>query len=382
MPECENPLWPCAMTGAAACLAGFRGLKVVIHGSSGCYYYPATLLHAPLHGTFILEHEVIFGSEDRLKTVIDGLAGNGDRIAVITTCVPSILGEDIKSMLSSYDVILVDSPGFAGDIEAGYKMALSTLAPTVDPDRPGINIDGVSLFDPFSAGNVQEMSRLLVKASVPVGTIFADDALSQCWHAAAYTIGTNEDFPSGVGTHLGGTLGFEALKSTLKMIAAVCDTADIDPVMAEIEREQERVIHACDKYLRRFDPPSAAIFAGASYAQFAADSLARYLDADVRFVGTRNAPVPFSCPSGQITGLEQVSREIGQAAPDLVIGSSFERSVSGDRAFVGIIPPLRGSVRLSHPPLAGIGGTLHFIESVLNACMDKKPARKQPPVDL
>ena len=68
MPECENPLWPCAMTGAASCLAGFRGLKVVIHGSSGCYYYPATLLHAPLHGTFILEHEVIFGSEDRLKT--------------------------------------------------------------------------------------------------------------------------------------------------------------------------------------------------------------------------------------------------------------------------------------------------------------------------
>jgi len=26
MPECENPLWPCAMTGAAACLAGFEGI--------------------------------------------------------------------------------------------------------------------------------------------------------------------------------------------------------------------------------------------------------------------------------------------------------------------------------------------------------------------
>ena len=59
MPECTNPLWPCAMTGAAACLAGFDGLTVVIHGSSGCYYYPTTLLHAPLHGTFILEHEII-----------------------------------------------------------------------------------------------------------------------------------------------------------------------------------------------------------------------------------------------------------------------------------------------------------------------------------
>lgn len=55
MPECTNPLWPCAMTGAAACLAGFDGVTVVIHGSSGCYYYPATLLHAPLSGTFLLE---------------------------------------------------------------------------------------------------------------------------------------------------------------------------------------------------------------------------------------------------------------------------------------------------------------------------------------
>ncbi|MEN6443343.1 MAG: nitrogenase component 1 [Methanoregula sp.] len=381
MPECENPLWPCAMTGAAACLAGFRGLKVVIHGSSGCYYYPATLLHAPLHGTFILEHEVIFGSEERLKTVIDGLAGNGDRIAVITTCVPSILGEDIKSMLSDYDVILVDSPGFAGDIEVGYKAALSTLASTVDPDRPGINIDGASLFDPFSAGNVQEVTRMLAKASVPVGTVFADDALSRCWHATKHTIGTNEDFPSGVGTYLGGTLGFEALKPTLNRIAAACDTADIDPVLAEIGHEQERVIHACDKYLRRFDPPSAAIFAGASYARFAAESLARYLDADVRFVGTRNEPAAFSCPSGQVTGLEQVSREIERAAPDLVIGSSFERSVSGGRAFVGIIPPLRGSVRLSYPALAGTGGTLSFIENVLNACMDRNPARKPAPAD-
>ncbi len=77
MPECETPLWPCAMTGAAACLAGFEGISVVIHGSSGCYYYPATLLHAPLHGTFILENEAIFGSGDRLREVIGDLSGQG-----------------------------------------------------------------------------------------------------------------------------------------------------------------------------------------------------------------------------------------------------------------------------------------------------------------
>ncbi|MDD1681176.1 MAG: nitrogenase component 1, partial [Methanoregula sp.] len=193
MPECDNPLWPCAMTGAAACLAGFRGMSVVIHGSSGCYYYPTTLLHAPLHGTFILENEVIFGSEDRLREVIGGLSGTGNRIAVITTCVPAILGEDIQSMLAEHDVLLVDSPGFSGDVETGYKKALSRLAPQTDVATRGVNIDGVCLLDPFSRGNLQEIRRLLGLASIPVATVFCHDSLQNTRIAATSTIGTNGD---------------------------------------------------------------------------------------------------------------------------------------------------------------------------------------------
>ncbi len=363
------------MTGAASCLAGFRGLSVVIHGSSGCYYYPATLLHAPLHGTFIMENDVIFGSEERLNEVIHSLSGNGTRIAVITTCVPSILGEDIRSMLAAHDVILVDSPGFSGDVEAGYHIALSTLAPSVDPDSTGVNVEGASLFDPFARGNVQECSRLLGIAGVPKGTIFSQDALRNVWQAAPYTIGTNEDFPSGVGTYLGGTLGLSETQTTFEHIAEVYDGADIEPVCREIAEEEERVIYACDKYLRRYDPPTVAIFAGASYAQFAAEVLNRYLDAGILFVGTRNEPSPVSrYPTARIAGLSEARACIEQHTPDLVIGSSFERSVCNGRAFVGITPPLRGRVRLVHQPLAGIGGTLHFTEEVLNACMDRKPA--------
>jgi nitrogenase molybdenum-iron protein alpha/beta subunit len=375
MPECEDPLWPCAMTGAAACLAGFRGLDVIIHGSSGCYYYPATLLHAPLHGTFMLEKEVIFGSEERLNEVIGELAGKGNRIAVITTCVPAVLGEDIRSILAAHDVILVDSPGFAGDVEKGYQTALSTLAPQVDTGMTGINIDGACLFDPLSKGNVQEITRLLGVAGVPVGTVFSQDNLEKVRRAAPFTLGTNEDFPSGVGTYLGGTLGFRAMMNTFGHIARVYDGAEIAPVCDEIEREEERVIYTCDKFLRRFDPPSAAIFAGASYAQFAADILERYLDADILVLGTRNEPPESSrYPAVQVQGLHHVRECIERHAPDLVIGSSFERSVCTGRAFVGLIPPLRGKVRLAHQPLAGVGGALHFTEEVLNACMEHKPA--------
>jgi nitrogenase molybdenum-iron protein alpha/beta subunit len=58
--------------------------------------------------------------------------------------------------------------------------------------------------------------------------------------------------------------------------------------------------------------------------------------------------------------------------PDLVIGSSFERSVDTGRAFVGLTPPLRGIVRLAPHAVAGVTGTLSFVEDVLNACIDRK----------
>jgi nitrogenase molybdenum-iron protein alpha/beta subunit len=372
MRECENPLWPCAMAGAAACCAGFEGLTVVIHGSSGCYYYPATLLHAPLHGTFIMENEVIFGTEQRLREVLDGLSGTGNKIAVILTCVPSAMGEDIRSILSDYDVILVDSPGFSGDVEAGYRHALSILAPSVDPDREGINIDGACLFDPFFSGNIREIMRLLGNASVPAGTVFCSDRLESVSHATPFTVGTNGDFSSGVGKSLGGTLGFDEVRTTFSTIASVCPDADCGPVEKELEREEERIVRACDKFLRRFDPPHAVIFSGFSYAVFAAKTLRQYLDAEILFVGSRNEPGTCPYPCEQVQGLSEVRNIIRKDNPDLVIGSSFERSVNPDLAFIGLTPPVRGVVKLAPRPVAGITGTLLFVEEVLNACRDNK----------
>jgi nitrogenase molybdenum-iron protein alpha/beta subunit len=360
------------MTGAAACLAGFEGITVVIHGSSGCYYYPTTLLHAPLHGTFILEQEVIFGSEQRLREVLDGLAGCRKKIAVVMTCVPAILGEDIRSMLRDYEVILVDSPGFSGDVESGYKEALSTLAPSVDPEMTGINIDGVCLFDPFSGGNVREIKRMLNEASIPVGTVFCSDRFDTVGHAAPYTLGTNEDFASGVGKRLGGTLGFAEITSTLDRAASLFPDANPCPVLEEMEREDERIVRACDKFLHRFDPPSAVIFGGFSYATFAADTLKHYLDADIRYIGSRNEPGTTTYPSGHVQGISRVKELVRTYKPDLIIGSSFERSVDPSLAFVALIPPLRGTVKLALHPVAGVDGTLTFVENVLNTCMDQR----------
>ncbi len=306
MPECTNPLWPCAMTGAAAALAGFDGITVVIHGSSGCYYYPATLLRAPLQGTFILEEDVVFGSEQRLLGVIREVSAPGTRIAVVTTCVPSVIGEDVRGMLSTHDVILVDSPGISGDFESGYHKALGSLSPRVDDGVPGINIDGCCLFDPFSAGNVRELTRLLNSAGLDVATVFCADTLQKVSHATPLTIGTNSDLASGVGRMLGGTLGFHELSDTFEKIGDREGEADIGPVMQEIAHKEEHVIQACDKYLRRFDPPRAVSSTRPVRLSLAGrpmqGSLHRHSNPTLMRTLPASAPVPPSCrtsPSGR-----------------------------------------------------------------------------------
>jgi len=59
---------------------------------------------------------------------MESLAGTGKRIAVITTCVSAVLGEDIRAILGDSDVLLVDSPGFSGDLEQGTKSPCSSDA--------------------------------------------------------------------------------------------------------------------------------------------------------------------------------------------------------------------------------------------------------------
>ena len=81
--DCMNPLWPCAMTGAASCLSGVRGIGVIIHGSSGCFFYPATLLKTPLHCTNLIEEDIIFGAEKRLKRTVEELSSEYDLLAEI-----------------------------------------------------------------------------------------------------------------------------------------------------------------------------------------------------------------------------------------------------------------------------------------------------------
>lgn len=378
MPECGNPVWPCAMTGAAACLSGFEGLEVIIHGPSGCFYYPATVLHRPLSCSFLTGDEIVCGAEERLQDLIRTLIGKRRKIAVITTCIPALTGEDLNDLGRQNDLIIIDSPGFLGDFETGYSLALQQLPVRIAPGSEGVNLDGISLFDPFCSGNIMEARRLLDRMGIPLATTFCDDKLQSLDTVSPFTLTTNPDYSSGTGQSLGCILGLDDVRSTCDSVAGIFPSAEVDGIYREADHAEERIIHACDRYLRRYDPPSVAIFAGDGYARFIADLLDRYLDAPILCIGSRNVPVPSRFHSIWMTSLDQIRDMIGDSKPDLIFGSSFENSIRDGAAFIPVTPPVRGTIRLRSHAICGIEGTLSCMEETLNACMDR--VHKVPPL--
>lgn len=364
------------MTGAVACLAGFEDVAVIVHGSSGCYFYPASLLPYPIYGSHLLETEIIFGSGSRLTEVVTRIPGTHAAVAVVTTCVPSLMGEDIHALLSGLEgVLVVDAPGFIGQFERGWKVAQQVLPACVDPEKNGVNIDGLNPIDPFYRGNILEARRLLSLAGLSPGTFFSSDRFRSLSQSGAYTLSTNPDLSGTVGTPAGSLLGLEATRQAFRTLGDQYLAMDSDALEKEIARTEERVSQVCDKFLRRYNPPTVAIFGSRSYALHAADLLTSSLDASILCIGSRNVPVHAPYPAEEMTEFPSIKERIERDHPDLVLGSSYEQSVCGDAAFVPLTPPIRGRVLLHARPLIGPEGALLLIEEVLNGCLDRMKNR-------
>ena len=362
----ENPAVPCAMTGACAVLSGFDGLAVVIHGASGCYYYPKSLLKAPLYSTFLLESEIVMGTVDRLHEVVSQLETAGKPVAVINTCVPALTGDDLSKAFASTSAIFVDSPGYIGNAEAGVKAAYDALNIAVNPEKEGVNIDGVLGLDLYARGNLHEAQRLLSLMHIPCSLKLAAEKYSSLASGASpYTVSVNPSWNSGIGKSLGSLL-FPDLNETAKQLETAFPDADMSLFYEELHKADETMFYYADKYLRKYTPPTAAVVSQKSYCGFAEQMLSRYFGSDI----------VASLPREEITDSAEINRILQEAEPDLLLGSSFESAaVTGKpAAFVGITQPDRSRIGIAAQPMTGIEGGIAFMERCLNALMDTKKA--------
>jgi len=262
--ECSGPLWPCALTGAAAALAGIEGVGVVIHGSLGCYYYPSSVLHLPLYCSSITDRDIILGSEGALVHTINAIRDRYRMVAVLCTCIPAITGEDLKETLEekfseSTQIRVIDAPGFSGEYEEGFRSAIRALDPTVSHEGHGVNIDGLSPFDPFHQGNFQEAMRLLASAGATEGAALSTGTYRYGELLSPYTLHSNPDLGLDLGESLGSLVGLSNVKEAFERLEKFSEKAK-EVLDRDIPSAEGKIAAACDRYLKRFDPPTVALF--------------------------------------------------------------------------------------------------------------------------
>ncbi|MBP2134569.1 nitrogenase molybdenum-iron protein alpha/beta subunit [Methanomicrobium sp. W14] len=372
---CSNPLWPCAMTGAASALAGISDLGVIVNGSSGCYYYADMAIPDTLYSTFLVEDEVIFGTAERLTETVESVSQFCKKVAVINTCVPSIMGEDIKSILSDYDVFFVDAGGFKGDFDSGWKSACEALALSCNESEKSVNIEGICSLDPYYIGNLNEAKRLLSLADIPAGPVFFHDTYDAIKNPSCLSVSVNPDYNTGAAKKCPAILGTpEEVEKAVEDISAYFPESNPEKITNLSEETSEILTKAGDNYLRKNDPPRVAVFSTKNYTEFACRILTEYMDAEIVFAGARNGES--SMCSGvkieHVNSIRPVSSRIKEEKPDLLIGSSYEYARFPEIPFMGLTFPIRHIKMLFHRPLAGIEGSLYFLDSAINALESKK----------
>ncbi len=198
----------CALHGALQVIEAIEGAVPVIHSTAGCgaqHFLGVNRLNAgsdsfggpPVASSNISEKHVVFGGSSRLREQLKNTVKivEGDLYFIVTGCSTEMVGDDIPAMNKEgrdqdFQVIYANTPGFRGDVHQGYQLAvkalieqLPTLGKAVPPKVEGlVNILGIIPHqDPFWAGNLEELGRLLEGIGLKANLLFGYDQGVSAW---------------------------------------------------------------------------------------------------------------------------------------------------------------------------------------------------------
>jgi nitrogenase molybdenum-iron protein beta chain len=190
-----NPAHACQPLGAELAAHGFEGTLPYVHGSQGCAsYYRSTLNRhfrepAPAVSSAMTEDGAVFGGQNNLHEGLENAYAlyKPKMIAVFTSCMPEIIGDDLTAFLRNartkgvvpkdLPIPYANTPSFNGSHIHGYDaMVLAILQALTEGKRVEGRCTGkLNLLAGFDAntGNYREYKRILEAFGVPY-TFLAD----------------------------------------------------------------------------------------------------------------------------------------------------------------------------------------------------------------
>ncbi|MCQ2071286.1 MAG: nitrogen fixation protein NifEH, partial [archaeon] len=198
----------CAAYGALAAYSLLNDFAIVMHGPRSCTYLMETTRtkavmelfergiydtppHMNTYTTMMDDTASIFGGTDELEKGIENAINDGFRhVAVVTTCMPGITGDDclgcigrVRSRNPDIDIHYVPADGdMAGDYNGGFIMSLQNMVQMVDTSVekvPGtVNLIGSSFFNFQSPSRKRELVSMLDRFGLKVNCRFLDEGCS------------------------------------------------------------------------------------------------------------------------------------------------------------------------------------------------------------
>lgn len=410
---------PDGMMGAIAALEGVADAYTIIHGPTGCKYYPASFSESayryrpgadPLGRNPFTYNGRYFFSQPRLPcTYMDGnmfIAGAGDRlsdlygqvagmspglIGIVNSPGASLIGEDLSSVGCGIPTVGLDASGFSDPPGKGFQDCISSILEAVPPKPSGItrgvNLVGMSILHMNWEDSVADLASLLECCGVHVNcTIGAGWTVKDIESSAdaelnvvvcpeygketAMLYRREYGIPC-FGSSYGVPIGFDCLEDWIFGICGILGR-DPSPALGMIAGKRRRAarcmlaMEACGNLPRG---RTFSIEGEGSEVHAVTSFLYSYLGM---------VPAAVSCTGGgewgeRTDGLLSslgipASGDARRTCADVAIGSGgfcasllMNGTVSGG---IDMRAPSRRSVCMEPAPVLGLGGTMRLLDSV------------------
>ncbi|GAB7027464.1 nitrogenase component 1 [Geotalea toluenoxydans] len=194
----EAPRYSCALGGAYVTALAVTHAAPILHSGAGCglgqqfgQNYAGGMNAAGRHGntstpcSCLVEEHVVFGGEEKLRDLIASTLKvvKADLFAVISGCVPSLIGDDVAAVVKEFkgqtNIIHVNTAGFLGNSYLGYEhffeAVVDQLLAPLPKQKKLVNIFGIVPSQHIQwKGHLRVLKALLGKIGVEANIIFTE----------------------------------------------------------------------------------------------------------------------------------------------------------------------------------------------------------------
>lgn len=406
----------CALTGAAAFVAGIPGTEILVNGPLWCYFYALRYLeHSDygmaqrFHGSQPDNTAVVYGSEKYILEALERLHKQGwlpELLFVESSCSMSLIGDDLNGIVAKAGLpcpyVTMDCGGLLGGFVEGYtKAALTVLekfiAKNDEPSKNTVNLVGQTDFYLHGRDDTLELVRLLQKAGYRVQAVpGGGTTLEQLQHVgrAQLNIVTNEELGLPLAKYLeqqlgtpyllaGLPYGVQGTKAWLEQIAQAMPVPSLYKVQEEAEATQAFLTSwlndaRCQWGSLWYDkvivsaPPTQSLCLAEALRQEFVDTAELIVLCQGSMPKTRTAAYCSVADNIHVAHEEafdwsSLKTDAGQL---LLLGSSSESSLlyRQGRSFGGfnIAYPANEEVYLTEQPLVGLTGSKQLCQKLWN----------------